>query len=500
MTDQDPAPSHNPDDPQPAARRETLYCDGFARSQAIRRVLASGRPPVAREWDPRMPVPAGVGIDRRRFLAGSLGGLAIVYGAGRLGLTDRMLGDGIAQAATTAPTNSPILVSIFMQGGLDALSLLAPAGDPLYEKLRPTLAVAPGSGPTFSEDSSLTWHPAASSFAELNNAGKVAVFPGIGYADPDLSHFTSRHYWEVGATDASLTTGWLGRYLDVAGSHTNPFQGLSLDGQMNPTLATSKVPIAAIDQPNNFGVWLNGVWGDASEFALEAASSLGDAQRLHRDPAIRQVASAASEVGIVRRTLKPWTDAASNSASSSSTGANPAAVYHSSVTYPVASTGDLPARLAGLASMIAAGVPLKCVSLTTDTQFDTHSSQAETFNVGVKLVADSLAAFQADLESRGVDDRVIVHVWSEFGRRAQENGSDGTDHGAAGTSLLIGSRVNGGMVGEFAPLTNLDENGNQQENVDFRGVYASLLEQWFGHDAGDVIPGAARFPRYNLIA
>jgi uncharacterized protein (DUF1501 family) len=175
-------------------------------------------------------------------------------------------------------------------------------------------------------------------------------------------------------------------------------------------------------------------------------------------------------------------------------------VYGSSVTYPEASTGDLPGRLAGLAAMIAAGVPLQCVALTTDTQFDTHSSQPETFDSGVWLVADSLAAFQADLEARGVADRVLVHVWSEFGRRAQENASDGTDHGAAGASLLIGSRVTGGMIGEFAPLNQLDPNGNQRENVDFRGVYCSLLEQWFDHDAGDVIPGASQLQRYNLIA
>lgn len=170
------------------------------------------------------------------------------------------------------------------------------------------------------------------------------------------------------------------------------------------------------------------------------------------------------------------------------------------MTYPTASTGDLPARLAGLAAMIAAGVPLQCVALTTDTQFDTHSGQEPTFDSGVKLVADSLAAFQADLEARGVDGRVLVHVWSEFGRRAQENGSDGTDHGAAGASLLIGSRVNGGMIGEFAPLNELDQNGNQRENVDFRGVYCSLLEQWFDQDAGAVIPGAGGYPRYQLLA
>ena len=213
------------------------HCDGFSRAQAIRRVLGSGRLPVVREWDPRMPIPAGAGIDRRRFLAGALAGVMTVYGAERLGLTNRMLGDGIARAAALQPVDSPVLVSLFMQGGLDGLSLLAPSTDPLYRQLRPTLAVAPGSGVPFREDASLTWHPSAASFAQLHNAGKVTVFPGIGYTSPDMSHFTSRHYWEVGATDASLLTGWMGRYLDLVGNPTNPFQGLSMDGQINPTLA-----------------------------------------------------------------------------------------------------------------------------------------------------------------------------------------------------------------------------------------------------------------------
>ena len=491
MTDaSDPGPQ------RPAAARAVNHCDGFTRSQAIRRALASGTRPVQREWDSRMPIPAGVGVDRRRFIAGAVGGLALVYGAGRAGLTDRMLGDGIARAATVQRPNSPILVSLFLQGGLDSLSLLAPAGDPLYEKLRPTLAVAPGSGIQFREDTSLTWHPAAQALATMHNEGKVLVFPGIGYADEDMSHFTSRHYWEVGTTDASLTTGWMGRYLDLTGDMTNPFQGLSLDGQMNPTIATAKHPVAAIDQPNNFAVWVNGVWGDVQEWTLETASALGDRQRNYHDAAIRQVAGAASEVGIVRRTLKPWAKDQSNSSSQT----NPGAVYGSTVTYPTSTDDDLPARLSGLASMIAAGVPLKCVALTTDVQSDTHSSQAKTYDTGVQLVSDSLAAFQADLEARGIADRVLVHVWSEFGRRALENGSDGTDHGAAGASLLIGSRVNGGMIGEFPDISKLDVNGNQVVNVDFRGLYASLLEQWFDHDAGAIIPAAGRFPRYQLLA
>jgi uncharacterized protein (DUF1501 family) len=464
---------------------ERTCCDGFSRSEAIRRALASGRPRPAREWDPRMPIPAGTGIDRRRFIGGAAGGLLSVYGADRLGLTSRMLGDGIAHAAQ-GPA-SPVLVSVFLDGGIDALSVLAPITDPLYRKLRPTLAVPATAGAPFSEDARLRWHPSAASFARLHDAGKVTVFPGIGYTSPDMSHFTSRHYWEVGATETRLVTGWLGRYLDLAGSPTNPLQGLSMDGRINPTLATTRNPVAAIDRPEDFSLWLQDVWGDVFAWTLDAAAALGQSQRHARDAAIAQVASAASEVGAVRRALAPLRNS------------NGGAAYTSPVAYPKSTDSELPQKLAGLAAMLALGLPLRCVALTTDTQFDTHSAQRATFEPGLSLVADSIAAFQADLEARGLADRVLIHVWSEFGRRAAENGSAGTDHGAAGVSLLIGTRTRGTMVGEWPGLATLDSNGNQRENVDFRGVYCSLLEQWFGADAGAVIPDAARFARYQLI-
>jgi uncharacterized protein (DUF1501 family) len=459
-------------------------CAGFTRAEAMRRRLAPGAA-VAREWDPRMPVPAGSGMDRRRFLLAAAGGLLSVYGAERLGLTNAVLGDGIAEAAA-GPT-APVLVSVFLQGGIDALSMLAPVGDPLYRKLRPTLALAQGAGTPFPEDPRLHWHPAAGAFAALHAAGKVTVFPGIGYTSPDMSHFTSRHYWEVGATSSRLSTGWLGRYLDVAGSPANPLQGLSLDGQMNPTLATSRNPVAAIDRPENFSLWLDGVWGDVFTWTLDAAAGLGSQQSRSGDPAVAQVAQAASEVGTVLHALAPFRDSDGNAA------------YRSPVTYPTAGDSDFPQRLAGLAAMLGAGLPVRCVAMTTDTQFDTHSAQVPTFTSGLKLAADSIAAFQADLEARGLADRVLVHVWSEFGRRAQENGSAGTDHGAGGTSLLIGTRASGTIVGEFPGLESLDVNGNLRENTDFRALYCSLLEQWWDQDAAAVIPGAHSFGRYTVV-
>ena len=149
--------------------------------------------------------------------------------------------------------------------------------------------------------------------------------------------------------------------------------------------------------------------------------------------------------------------------------------------------------------MLGAGLPVRVVALTAPGMYDTHDDQPGELANGLKLTADSLLAFQRDLESRGLADRVLVHVWSEFGRRAKENGSNGTDHGAAGAGFLVGSRVNGQMIGEFPGLAKLDEDGNLRATSDFRGLYGSLLEQWLGADAEAIIPGAAKFARPKIL-
>jgi uncharacterized protein (DUF1501 family) len=150
--------------------------------------------------------------------------------------------------------------------------------------------------------------------------------------------------------------------------------------------------------------------------------------------------------------------------------------------------------------MIAAGLPLRCVALEASGSYDTHSSQASALTPALTTTAASLFAFQRDLEARGVADRVLTLVWSEFGRRAKENGSGGTDHGAAGTAFLIGTRAAGMQVGEFPGLAaGLDADGNVRATSDFRGVYASLLEQWLDFDAARIIPGASKFSRSTLV-
>ncbi|MGI8421479.1 MAG: DUF1501 domain-containing protein [Gaiellaceae bacterium] len=444
-------------------------CDEFARAGA-------GLPPI----EPGMPTPAGTGMTRRSFVARGAGLALAVYGGSRLG--SAFLDDGIAQAAV-GPAQ-PVLVSVFLEGGADALSVLFPAGDPRYRELRPKLALPASSGIAFAEDSRLYWHPGAQGLATLHGEGKVTVLPAVGYDHPDKSHFTSRHFWEVGATQTNLRTGWLGRYLDIAGTKDNPLQGLSLSTGLQPGLATARVPVASLDSPDRYGFSdrkLGGTFPLESSM-LRAVGALGSAHAVGSDPALRQGGSTAQQAEHLRNELARFTSD-----------------YGTKVPYP---TGNdpFPQRLAGLASMLAAGLPLRCVTVTAPGHYDTHADQASSLADGLKLTSDALLAFQRDLEQRGLADRVLVHVWSEFGRRAKENGSAGTDHGAAGVGFLIGSRVRGGMIGEFPSLTSgLDSDGNLRATADFRGVYAALVEQWLGGDAARVIPGAASFTRPVLL-
>ena len=455
--------------------RPCNHCDGLSRSRLLHRALAEagrGLPAI----EPGMPLPAGTGLTRRHFLAKSLGAAVAVYGGSRLGL--RAFEEGIA-AAASGPA-APILVSIFLEGGADGLSVLSPQGDPLYTE-------APAAARTrrrnaLAEDDRLYWHPALGGLQQLYSEKKVTVLPAVGYTHADQSHFTSRHYWEVGATEASLRTGWLGRYLDRVGKKDNPLQGLSLDDTLAPALATAKVPVASISGPDQYDFYSKRVWGEVEQRMLETIGLMGHQPA---DAGLRTAGNVAAQVDRLRRQLIPF---------QSSNGIS------SPVPYPQ-SDDPFPQRLAGLAAMLGAGLPLHCVALTAPGEYDTHADEPTALTQGLQLTSDSLLAFQRDLEARGLANRVLVHIWSEFGRRAAENGDSGTDHGAAGVGFLVGTRVAGKMVGEFPGLQKgLDSDGNVSATSDFRGVYAALLEQWFGVDAAAVIPKAASFSRPKLVA
>jgi uncharacterized protein (DUF1501 family) len=418
-----------------------------------------------------MPVPAGTGLSRRSLLLRGAGLALAVYGAGKLPAFEA----GIARAAAGPPGS--VLLTVFLDGGVDSLSVLAPVGDPDYRRLRPSLAV--DAQRAFAEDARLAWHPAATALADLHAEGKVSVLPAVGYTNADQSHFTSRHFWEVGALDPHLRTGWMGRLLDRIGTPDNPLQGIALDGQLSPALATSRNPVAAVNKPEDVGFWTPGAWGPAEELAIGAFTDVGRSLSGSRDPAVAQAARAAAFAGGVSKSLAPL-------------GRDGKPTYSPMAAYPQ-TTDAFPKRLAGFAAMLSAGMPIRCASISAPGAYDTHADQTKSLPKNLQLTCDSLLAFQRDLEARGLADRVLTLVWSEFGRRAEENGS-GTDHGAAGLGMLIGTRAAGTMIGEFPGLAQLDPDGNLRATSDFRGLYGSLIGDWFGVDPAAILPQAIGRP------
>ena len=451
-------------------------CKEHSRAALLRQAAAQagrGLPAIERG----MPLPAGTGLDRRSFLFRSGAAVLSVYGASKLGLP--ALQEGIARAQGQS---LPVLVSVFLDGGADSLSILAPTDDSNYQQMRPNLGLSHAETLQFRTGSTgLRWHPKAANLKQLDDAGKVTVFPAIGYTDPDQSHFTSRHYWEVGALDPNGNTGWLGRLIDIIGTDDNPLQGLALDGQLSPALAAADKPVASVDGPE-YDLWTPGVWDEGIADAMySAALDIGDAHAAGADVGLARAGKVEGQAMRVRSEL----DALN--------------IPDPPAAYPDVYFGR---NLAALAAMLGAGLPIRCAAMSAAGGYDTHDNQESSFGDDLGDTMDALHAFQTDLEGRGVADRVVTRVWSEFGRRPHENGDGigaGTDHGAAGNAFLIGSRASGQLIGEFPGLASLDEDDNLQHTSDFRAAYCSLLEQWFGQDATAVIPGASGFARPTLI-
>ena len=241
------------------------------------------------------------------------------------------------------------------------------------------------------------------------------------------------------------------------------------------------MPVAAIDGPS-YDLWAEGVWGEPESLMYGAVGELGRAAARAKDAGLQAAGTAAAQAMQLRTQLQPFSG--------------------EEITPPVAYPGGEDSwfgeSLAALAAMLGAGLPIRCAAISSPGDFDTHDNQADGFDSDLAVAADTIAAFQADLEARGLADRVITLVWSEFGRRPEENDS-GTDHGAGGAAYVIGTQVRGRMIGEFPGLAQLDADDNLRATYDFRGLYCSIVEQWFGVDAGAVIPDAAGFGRAALI-
>lgn len=387
---------------------------------------------------------------------------------------------GVLEAASAQAQSAPdatILVSLYLDGGNDGLNTLVPLADPLYPKLRSRLGIAPETTLPVTGAPQFGWHPSLGGLKALYDQGKVAVLPSVDFQDADQSHFNSVAYWRRGIVGPSFeSTGWLGRTLDAVGVRDNPLQGISVSWSPDPVLTSRRAATATVYDPNSFNFYIQGVWGsDGFSGAYRDASSGRTSS-----PALAAARQTYANAFRVRDQLAPLRVDDKNP------------LPPTPLAYP---DTDLGSGLKNLARMLGAGFGTRVAALSVS-GFDTHDDQATEHAELLTDLGDSLLAWQADLAARGLSGRVITLVWSEFGRRPEDNESLGTDHGAGGLVMVVGDRANGGIRSEFPGLARLDEDDNLLVTTEFRTVYASLLESWLGVEAGRVLPkiDAARIP------
>jgi len=407
----------------------------------------------------------GSGLTRRRLLAGA-GGLALACAA-----MPRLGARGVFEAAAAqaaADPNGRILVSIYLDGGNDGLNTLVPIGDPRYPQLRSRVGLSPAATLAVAGHPEFGWHPSLGGLKQLYDAGKVTVLPAVDYANPDQSHFNSQIFWRTGVVGQSLDrTGWLGRTIDAIGGTDNPLQAISMGWSLDPILLSRRAPVATVFDPGSFGFHIPDVW--SSEAALGPYRGATSGARTAARKAAQQAYRGAISVYDRLAPLRVDEDQ----------------IPPAPLPYPDEHLGR---GLRNLARMLGAGFGTRIASIS-QSGYDTHDDQTQNHAEILKTLGDSLLAWQADLDSRGLSDRVLTLVWSEFGRRAEDNDSGGTDHGAGGCVMLVGNHVNGGVQSEFPGLSRLDEDGNLLVTTEFRTLYASLLESWLGVEAGRILPG-----------
>jgi uncharacterized protein (DUF1501 family) len=353
--------------------------------------------------------------------------------------------------------NDRILVVLQLTGGNDGLNTVIPYTDPLYYEARPTLAVPDSRVLPLHDRVGL--HPALEGLKSLYEQRCVAILQGVGYPNPNRSHFRSMEIWQTADPDGHSRYGWLGRYLDTL-----------TDASANPVIAvslTQELPLAL----------------QARKVSVPCFASLGDLQMMTADPELERTVRA-----IAQMETKP-TNAARVIRDSTRTALEAVerlreAVgnYRSTVEYP----NDPFAQGLKQAAQLIATSPYTRILYVSVNGFDTHAAQARTHEQLLQRFGNAVRAFYQDLEQQGKADKVLLMVFSEFGRRVRENGSAGTDHGAAAPMFLISKRVKGGLYGEPPNLRDLDSNGDIRMQTDFRSVYATVLE-WLGSDPEAVL-------------
>ncbi len=405
---------------------------------------------------------------RRQFLGGSLAASA------GLAIGSPVPGPWMQALASDAVGGERILVVIQFSGGNDGLNTVIPYSNEEYRKARPKLAIPKND--VLKIDDELGLHPSLAGASKLLERGRFSIVQGVGYASPNRSHFESMDIWHsCRRKEERGTDGWLGRWIGSRASDKQTDSlGLHLGGDQQPlALAARGVQVPSIASVDQFRLKIadEGMSGNAmlSNKSTDTETKSDGDDLLGFLQASTEAAVAASER--LEKALKtPDTQSE----------------------FPQTDLGE---KLRVISRLILAGLSTRVYYITLD-GFDTHSQQAVAHAGLLRHWSDALDAFVRRMERAGQADRVLVMTFSEFGRRVQENASEGTDHGAAAPVFFAGCSLPKPVIGELPSLTDLDD-GDLKFHTDFRSVYATVVEQWFKDKSKQVL--GESYPKINLL-
>ncbi len=395
---------------------------------------------------------------RRNFLVATASGLAVIAN------TDHVFARALARAPLPGLPGGDrrCLVLINLYGGNDGLNCVVPHGDPRYYRLRPSLAVAPND--VLAIDASVGLNPGMRSLKALYDKGMVAIVQGVGYPNPDHSHFRSTEIWQTAAPDRYEHTGWLGRYFDSSGlPRSNLFKGVAVSKVLPEALVSDRTDIPAIPGLGQYAMTADGNLLARNAFRQQAH----DRSLPFDSPYLAHVMEIEGDAQRSSEELPKLV-----------------AGYTAKASYPATGLGR---SLALAAQIVGSNLGTKVIYVEHGS-FDTHVNQKTTQDQLLMQFSNAVGAFYDDLAAHGNDRRVLTVTFSEFGRRIEENGSRGTDHGEASPLFMIGGGVKGGLYGAMPDLgaTNM---GNVRFTVDFRSVYATVLERWLGRPSAPLLNG-----------
>ena len=389
-------------------------------------------------------------------------------------------------ARTQQPTGTDgkILVIVQLSGGNDGLNTVVPWADDAYHKARP--GIRHEQGKVLKLDDYLGLHPNLAPLKAMYDNAQMSIIQGVGYPNPNRSHFRSMDIWHSAAPEKEVvTSGWLGRYFDNACAGCDPHAGLSLGDTLPLAMKGERVMPLSFERPDNYRY--NGPDKDAYAALNKHANTDPSSQPSVVKPSKKPVAALDAQ-----KQMEFLTRTAMDAQVSSDTILRVTRDFQPAAQYPGNEFGG---GLRTVAAMIAGGMPTRVYYVSLG-GFDTHAGERGRHDQLMNQFATGVSAFWSDMKATGNAERVLMMTFSEFGRRVQQNASGGTDHGAAAPMFLFGPAVKTGLAGKHPSLTDLDQ-GDLKYTMDFRSVYATVLQNWLETPSKPIL--GAQFPTLPII-